>query len=73
MEEIKLSPYKTIVSQLLNCRQEPSIQSSVQRVLSGGVEVSIVEEILDEENLSWGRLEDGGWIQLRYTKREPIA
>lgn len=73
MEEIKLSPYKTIVSRLLNCRQEPSTQSSILRVLSTGVEISIVEEILDSENLSWGRLEDGGWVQLRYTKREPIA
>lgn len=73
MEEIRLDPYEVKVAvEALNCRVEPKMSASVVSVINDAGPYTIIEEVLDEDNNSWGKVEGkNGWIKLAFTERDP--
>lgn len=61
--------YKRVVrvSNSLNVRKEATTSSDVIKVLYNNDVVTIVAE-LQTDDLLWGKLEEGGWIALKYTE-----
>ena len=65
----KFTKYSVIVP-LLNVRANPGREFKVLRKISQGEKIEIVETYFDENtDLVWARLEDGGWVDVKFIKR----
>lgn len=51
-------------------RSTPSISGEVTGQLESNEEVTIVADYMDSNNVKWGKLSDGGWINLSTTAAE---
>lgn len=65
-----VEPYLIVLTvKKLNVRKGPSAKSSIVSILSIGKPVKVVAE-LEEQDVSWGKLESGGWVNLQFTKKK---
>lgn len=53
-------------------RKTPSLKGAAVRLLEENTTVTIVADFMDEHNIKWGKLSDGGWICLADTAEDQI-
>lgn len=65
-----VEPYLVVLTvKKLNVRKYPSTKSTVLSILQIGKPFKIIAE-MEDDNSTWGKLESGGWINLKFVQKK---